>query len=235
MFTDRSFMQSPILVIAAHPDDEVLGCGGTIARLTAEGAEATVLILGEGITSRYGQRADADLELVAAHRERAQRAGALIGAKRVILIDFPDQKFETTPLLDITKTIEKTISEVCPDTIFTQHGGDLNLDHVLTFRATLTATRPMKGRTVKAVYAYPVASSSEWSFGRFAPRFEPNTYFDIATTLERKIAAMQIYESETRAFPHPRSPEALRAAAQYWGSHVGVMAAEPFQCIWRIA
>jgi len=223
-----------ILVVAAHPDDEVLGCGGTISRLTDAGARATVLILGEGITSRYDQRSDADPELVAKHRERAHKAGAIIGAKQVILIDFPDQKFETVPLLDITKTIEKVIAEVQPDTVFTQHGGDLNLDHVQTFRATLTATRPMQGRGVKAVLAYPVASSSEWSFGRFSPRFEPNFYSDVSATLDRKIEAMQVYESETRAFPHPRSPEALRAAAQHWGSHVGLTAAEPFQVIWQI-
>jgi LmbE family N-acetylglucosaminyl deacetylase len=220
-----------VLVIAAHPDDEVLGCGGTIARLSADGAAVSILILADGLTSRPGYDPSRDAGLLKLHHERARRAGALLGAKDVTLAGFPDQKMDTVPLLDVTQTIERHIARVRPETVFTQHGGDLNMDHVITFRATMTATRPAPGCLVKRLYAYEVPSSTEWAFQQFEPRFRPEVFFDIGPHLEKKIAAMQIYESETRAFPHPRSPEALRAGAQRWGSVVGVPAAEAFSCV----
>jgi len=222
-----------ILVIAAHPDDEVLGCGGTLARFADEGAEIHVAILANGITSRIGVPANEAADLLKVHHERARKAGALLGAKDVRVLGFGDQKLDAIPLLDVTHAIETEVARIGPDAIFTQHGGDLNMDHVVAFRATLTATRPMRGRALQAVFAYPVASSTEWAFGRFEPRFTPDVFSDISSTLERKIEAMEIYESEARAFPHPRSPEALRAAAAHWGSAVGVMAAEPFETIWQ--
>ncbi len=220
-----------VLVIAAHPDDEVLGCGGTIARLCAEGAAVSILILADGLTSRADYDPVRDAGLLRLHHERARRAGALLGAKDVTLGGFPDQKMDTVPLLDVTQAIEREIARVRPETVFTQHGGDLNMDHVITFRATMTATRPVPGCPVKRLYAYEVPSSTEWAFQQFEPRFRPEVFFDIGAHVERKIAAMQIYESETRVFPHPRSPEALRAGAQRWGSVVGVAAAEAFSCV----
>lgn len=220
-----------VLVIAAHPDDEVLGCGGTIARLASEGAAVSIFILANGLTSRADFDPARDAARLPVHHERARRAGALLGAREVTFGGFPDQKLDTLPLLEITQAIEREIARVQPEIVFTQHGGDLNQDHVITFRATLTATRPMAGRPVKCVYAYEVASSTEWAFGQFEPRFQPSVFFAIAPQLETKIAAMQIYESETRAFPHPRSPEALRAIAARWGSTVGVNAAEAFACV----
>ncbi|MBI2517594.1 MAG: PIG-L family deacetylase [Opitutae bacterium] len=225
MKTDR------ILIVAAHPDDEVLGCGGTIARLATEGAAVTILILANGLSSRPDFDPVRDAPLMKLHHERAQRAGALLGAREVVLAGFPDQKMDTVPLLDITQTIEREIARVQPEIVFTQHGGDLNQDHVLTFRATLAATRPMAGHPVRRVYAYEVGSSTEWAFQQFEPVFRPQVFFDITAHLETKIAAMQVYESEARAFPHPRSPEAQRAQAQRWGSTVGVHAAEAFACI----
>jgi LmbE family N-acetylglucosaminyl deacetylase len=220
-----------VLVIAAHPDDEVLGCGGTMARLASEGAAVSVLILANGLTSRLGFDAERDAGLLKIHHERARRAGALLGAKEVNVAGFADQKMDTLPLLDITQAIEREIARVRPEVVFTQHGGDLNLDHVIAFRATLTATRPMVGGVVRRVYSYEVASSSEWAFNQFEPRFHPSVFFDIAAQLETKIAAMQVYESETRAFPHPRSPEALRALALHRGAAAGMRAAEAFQCV----
>lgn len=220
-----------ILVIAAHPDDEVLGCGGTIARLTSEGASVSVLILANGLTSRIDFDEKEKEQLLKTHHNRAIRAGKLLGASEVNLSGYPDQMMDTVPLLEITHSIEKEIKRICPDTIFTHHGGDLNMDHVLTYRATLTATRPAPGCIVRKVYAYEVPSSTEWSFQRFEPRFEPNVFLDIANTMERKIEAMQIYESEARRWPHPRSPEALRTIAKKWGSVTGLEAVEAFQLI----
>jgi LmbE family N-acetylglucosaminyl deacetylase len=123
---------------------------------------------------------------------------------------------------------------VNPEIVFTQHGGDLNQDHVLTYRAALTATRPVPGSRVRRVLAYEVGSSTEWSFQRFEPVFRPSAFFDIAPFLERKVAAMEVYESEARPFPHPRSPEALRSAAKRWGSVAGVHAAEAFEVVREI-
>lgn len=223
-----------VLVIAAHPDDEVLGCGGTMARLAAEGAEVHVAILANGLTSRPDFDATQAAAALKVHHDRAERAGRLLGAASVQVLGFPDQKMDTLPLLDITQAIEREIERLQPDTVFTQHGGDLNMDHVITYRATLTATRPMAGRSVRRVYAYEVASSTEWAFQRFEPRFHPCVFFDIASMLEKKIAAMQVYESEMRAFPHPRSPEALRVIALRWGSVVGVQAAEAFELVREI-
>jgi len=220
-----------VLVLAAHPDDEVLGCGGTIARLVAAGEDVSIAILGEGITSRYTHPSDADFDQLRALHSNSQRAADMLGAKRLFMFGFPDNRFDTVPLLDVVKVVEKLIDDLRPTMVYTQHGGDLNVDHMVLFRATLTATRPMAGTPVKSVYSYEVASSSEWAFQQFAPEFRPNVFVDIETTLEAKIAAMQVYESEARPFPHPRSPDALRAQARRWGTTVGVSAAEAFQLI----
>jgi len=219
------------LIIAAHPDDEVLGCGGTIARLTNEMQNVYVAVLGEGITSRYGQRDEADGRALETLRASSRRASELLGVKELFLFDLPDNRFDTVPLLDIVKMIESLIDKVKPFTVFTHHGGDLNIDHSIIHRATLTATRPMAGQTVKQLYAYEVPSSTEWAFGQLDTGFQPQVFIDIGVTLEKKIEAMEIYESETRRFPHPRSPEALMAVAKRWGAASGVEAAEAFELI----
>lgn len=221
-----------ILVVAAHPDDEVLGCGGTIARLAEEGHTVHILILGVGITSRYANPDDAKPGELQILHGQAKNAGASLGAKEVSLMNLPDNRFDTIPLLDIVKIVEEHIDRVKPEIVYTQHGGDLNIDHACTFRAVLTATRPMTGNPVKKVLGYEVGSSTEWSFQQFSPVFRANVFSDISGTLEKKIRAMEMYESEARAFPHPRSPEALRAQATHWGSVSGLMAAEAFSLIW---
>jgi LmbE family N-acetylglucosaminyl deacetylase len=137
-------------------------------------------------------------------------------------------------LLEVVQRIEAVIDEVHPDAVYTQHGGDLNIDHVTLYRATLTATRPVPGHPVRAVYAYEVASSTEWSFARFAPAFRPTTFVDISSTLEVKLTAIEMYEAEVRSFPHPRSREALRAQALHRGSTVGVEAAEAFELVRKL-
>jgi LmbE family N-acetylglucosaminyl deacetylase len=219
------------LIIAAHPDDEVLGCGGTITKLADQGEEVHILILATGLTSRVGFDVEKDANALKIHLERASRVGALLGAKNVNFAGFPDQKMDTLPLLEITHRIEAEIELIKPQTIFTHHGGDLNMDHVITFRATLTATRPMAGGCVRCLYAYEVPSSTEWAFQKFEPKFHPNLFQDISETLPKKIEAMQIYESEAREFPHPRSPVALDAIAKKWGSVCGLNAAEAFETI----
>jgi LmbE family N-acetylglucosaminyl deacetylase len=219
------------LVIAAHPDDEVLGCGGTIARLAGERQPVFIAILGEGATSRHERRDGAGAAEVEALRDDCRRVASHLGAEQVFTFGLPDNRFDSVPLLDVVKLIEGLVRDVGPEVIYTQHGGDLNVDHAVTFRATLTATRPMAGATVRAVYAYEVASSTEWAFGQFDPPFRPQRYVDISATLDRKIEAMQMYQSESRPAPHPRSPEALRALAARRGSEVGFGAAEAFAVV----
>lgn len=220
-----------ILVIAAHPDDEVLGCGGTIARMVKENHHVYVAILGEGITSRYQQRDHADKSLVEALREKCHRIASLLGVKDVFTFDLPDNRFDTVPILEIVKLIEDLIERFDPQVIYTHHGGDLNVDHRRVFQATLSATRPMAGCSVKTIYTYEVPSSTEWALGKFSPIFHPNVFVDIHNTLELKLQAMVLYESEARIFPHPRSSEALRAIACRWGSVAGFKAAEAFELI----
>jgi LmbE family N-acetylglucosaminyl deacetylase len=220
-----------VLVLAAHPDDEVLGCGGTIARLVKEGHTVHISIFGEGITSRYDQREKADPGLVSELHGRAQAVADYLGASELILHSLPDNRFDTVPMLDVVKLIERLVERLQPEVVYTQHGGDLNIDHVVLFRATLAATRPTGDCPVREVYAYEVNSSTEWAFQKFEPSFHPNVFVNIGETLERKVHAMQLYESEARPFPHPRAPEALRAAAWRWGSTAGVAAAEAFELV----
>jgi len=220
-----------ILVVAAHPDDEVLGCGGTISRLSGEGHELYALILGEGITSRHPERKQEDSPFIYSLQNSCRKSADSLGVKEVFFHQLPDNRFDTVPILDVIKIIEESVNRVEPKAIYTHHGGDLNIDHVITHRAVMTAVRPMKDCMVEDVYAFEIASSTEWSFQRFQPVFKPNVFMNIKDTIESKIAAMQYYENEIRLFPHPRSPEALRINARRWGSVIGVEYAEAFELI----
>ncbi len=223
-----------ILVVAAHPDDEALGCGGTVARLAAEGHAVSIAILGQGATSRDGLGADEAERLVTALRGQCREAGRLLGAAEVFPPVFPDNRFDTLPLLDLVKHVEKIVDAVRPDTVYTHHGGDLNIDHVLTFRAVLTALRPMAGSGVSTLYSFEIPSSTDWAFGSFEPAFRPDTFVDITATLEQKLRGLAVYESEGRPFPHPRSEQALTALAQVRGSTVGLAAAEAFVTVFSL-
>ncbi|HRX86546.1 MAG TPA: PIG-L family deacetylase [Phycisphaerae bacterium] len=220
-----------VLVVAAHPDDEVLGCGGTMARLAGEGCSVHVAILGEGITSRSERREQADRAALERLHGDARAVGELLGARGVSLFSLPDNRFDTVPLLEVVKIVEGLVAEHQPRTIYTHGARDLNVDHAVVHRAVLTATRPLAGGCVREIYAFEVASSTEWAFGRVAGAFAPNVFVDIGDTLERKCAAMARYESEARGFPHPRSREALEAIARRWGSVAGVGAAEAFELV----
>ena len=220
-----------VLVVAAHPDDEILGCGATAARLVHEGHDVHFAILGEGITSRHARRSEADnTQLHQLHRE-AHAAAGKVGVRNVVLDHLPDNRLDTVPLLEIVKIIEDLVERIGPEVIYTHHGGDLNVDHGIIHRAVLTATRPVNAQPVKEIYAFEVPSSTEWGFGQVEPHFRPNVFVDVTRTLQAKIEAMRCYETEVREFPHPRSPEALRATATRWGSVCGCSAAEAFELV----
>lgn len=221
-----------ILIIAAHPDDEILGCGGTIARLVNEGYEAYTLILGEGITSRDEKRNRDKRETeIQKLKQHIFKANNLIGVKNIFTFDFPDNRFDSIPLLDIVKKIEQIKKQVKPDIIFTHFKNDLNIDHKKTFEAVLTATRPMKDETVKTIYSFEVLSSTEWNY---PTTFSPNVFFDITKTIDKKIKAMKYYENELRSFPHPRSIETIESNAKTWGSKIGCDFAEAFYIVREI-
>jgi len=220
-------MGDTILVVAAHPDDEVLGCGGVMALLAGRGHAVHVAILGEGATSRGpGGQGDVD-----ALRDQARRAGDILGARQVMTFGLPDNTFDSLPLLDVVKIVEGVVDEIAPTRIYTHFGGDLNVDHQVTHRAVLTATRPMRECGVREILAFEVPSSTEWAFGRVGGAFNPTVFMDVAGTLERKIEAMAVYETESRPFPHPRSPQALRMLAGTRGAAVGLDAAEAFELV----
>ena len=223
-------MRDVIGVIAAHPDDEVLGCGATIAKLALD-HDVHVLILGEGITSRTQSRDDAPPSALVDLHADAHSAAAVMGVASLDLAKLPDNRFDTVPLLDVIKHVEAWTEKRRPTMLFTHHAGDLNIDHVVTARAVLTAVRPSPQNPVRELYSFEVGSSTEWAFDRFARTFRPSLFVDVAETIEVKVRAMAAYRSETRAFPHPRSPEAIRAAAARWGSVAGVSAAEAFDVI----
>jgi LmbE family N-acetylglucosaminyl deacetylase len=222
-------MRNKILIVSAHPDDEVLGCGGTVARLVKEGYQAYTLILGEGITSRDEKRDRAKRETeIQKLRDQAKKANKIIGVEEVFMYDFPDNRFDTVPLLDIVKVIEKIKNDIKPDIIFTHYGKDLNIDHQITYKAVITATRPVVGEPVKEIYSFEVPSSTEWNFPL---SFSPDVFFDISETIDIKIKALEEYKTELREYPHPRSLEGIKINAQSWGLKIGVKYAEVFKCI----
>jgi len=218
------------LVVAAHPDDEVLGCGATISRMAREGHDVFISILGQGISSRYENHDQASSRELEELQRRCRSAAKLLGTKDIFTFRFPDNSFDTVPMLQIVKTIEGLVKRTKPEVIYTHYAGDLNIDHAITFRAVLTATRPLKNNQVKKLYSFEIPSSTEWAFGNFTP-FSPNVFVDVSTTFELKIRALLYYESEAREYPHPRSPEALHSIAKRWGSTGGLEVAEAFQLI----
>lgn len=226
-------MKHKILVVAAHPDDEVLGCGGAMARLARDGVhEVFTLILGEGITSRDGrQEPGKSRRDLARLRRAAKEANRLLGVQEVFLRDLPDNSFDSVPLLSVVKIVEEIKKRLRPKIVFTHYGKDLNVDHRVAFEAVITATRPMPGETVREVYSFEVPSSTEWAYPL---SFSPDTFIDISGTLDRKLRALREYKGEMRPYPHPRSLKGVRLNAEHRGLGVGLGCAEAFQCVRRI-
>lgn len=225
---------STVLVIAAHPDDEILGVGGTAARRSEEGDNVYALILGEGQTSRWDAREQAEQTAVHQLHKNTMEAARIIGYSDVFFENLPDNRFDSVDLLDIIKKVERYITELQPDVLYTHHHGDLNIDHRLTCEAVLTAARPVGSSTVQEIYEFETLSSTEWNFGNKETNFYPNVFVDIEGYLPQKLDAMKKYESELCDFPHPRSLEMLEIMAKKWGSTVGRINIEAFELVRQI-
>ncbi|MHB8770846.1 MAG: PIG-L deacetylase family protein [Syntrophales bacterium] len=218
-----------ILVVAAHPDDEVLGCGATIAKHSASGDEVHILILAEGITSRDAardaQRRSGELSLL---RKSAHRAKEILGASSVDMEDFPDNRLDSIDRLDMVKKIEGSLRTVEPEIVYSHHAGDLNIDHRVVHDAVAVACRPLPGSSIETVLFFEVPSSTEWQLNGSSHCFCPNWFVDISQTIERKLKAMRCYRSELHPWPHPRSLRAIRHLAHWRGASIGVPCAEAF-------
>jgi LmbE family N-acetylglucosaminyl deacetylase len=212
-----------VLVCAAHPDDEILGCGATMARHAAAGDAVHAVILGRGFSSRGEDPAAVD-----ALEAAARRANAVVGVTSLRLFDFPDNRMDTIDLLTLAKCVEGEFARVQPTIVYTHHRSDMNVDHGRVADAVSIAARPLPGASVKSLLFFEVASSTECRPAGVALPFVPNWFVDVSATLDRKLAALQEYASEMRAFPHPRSLEAIEHLARWRGASVGVAAAEAF-------
>jgi len=211
-----------ILVVAAHPDDEVLGCGGTLARSAASGETVQVMFLADGVGARGHGNSAAERRMAA-----ARAAAEILGTNSPRCLGLPDNRLDSVPLLEVVQAVEEIIEEFRPRIVYTHHSGDLNVDHRVAHQAVLTATRPLPGSTVAAIYAFEVLSSTEWATSS-APCFRPNRFVDVSDYSEVKHRAMAAYHDEAREFPHARSREAIEAQLVSRGASVGVAAAEAF-------
>ncbi|MCC9624267.1 PIG-L family deacetylase [Thalassospira sp. MA62] len=222
-----------ILVIAAHPDDEVLGCGATLAKYRASGSPVRVVFLAEGVTARFSpdQFDSPEVREKSARRNaNALRAMAELGieANDVFLAERPCCRLDQVPLIDLTKQIEAHIRDFQPTRLFTHSSDDPNVDHGMAHRATLPAVRPLSDQSLKAVFAFEVLSGTEWN--PLKP-FAPTVFHDVSEFMEQKVAALAAYEDEMLPAPHPRSPEVLQALGRFRGAQAGVPYAEGFVLI----
>ncbi len=214
-----------IVIIAAHPDDEVLGCGATAARMAGEGHRVIPVIVCENASVRYDSHMQSVLE------ENAITSADILGMQPPVFLRMPDQKLDTFSALEMAQAIERAFEETKPEVVFTHHGGDINMDHRVLFEATMVATRPTPGNRVRTVFTYETISSTEWAAPGYHSVFTPNTFYDVSSTLALKIKAFSVYESEVKEYPHPRSLEGIEIRAKDWGTRVGRHAAEAFQLV----
>ena len=211
-----------ILIVAAHPDDEVLGMGGTIHKLRTLGKDVSVLFISDGVTSRAELR-----ESIASRRESAKRALGILGCSKVTFSDFPDNKLDTVPMLDLCQRIESSVKELQPTTIFTHFPHDLNIDHQRVSDATNVAARPSVSSSIDELIYFEVLSSTNWKFG--TQQFEPNLYLEVEENFEFKLLALSEYATELNAYPNARSIEAIQSLAIYRGATVGNRKSEAFE------
>jgi N-acetylglucosamine malate deacetylase 1 len=213
---------SRVLVLAAHPDDEVLGMGGTIAVHTARGDAVRIVCVTDGSSTQY----PGDAATRAQKEEEATRAAEELGVTDYVHLDLPDMRLDTLPHVEVNRVVEEQVREFAPSAVYTPQP-DVNLDHRVLFESVAVATRPTPGQGVRRVLTYAPTSSTEWTPAAHN-WFLPNWFVDVTETLERKVAAFAHYATEQRSYPHPRSERAIRATAEFYGASCGCEYAEPF-------
>ncbi len=218
-----------VLVVAAHPDDELLGLGATVARHVEAGDEVTAVIVSEGATSRYAEGADRAL------RDAAHAAAAVLGVRDLRFLGMEDQRLDALPLLEVIRPVERICAELRPDVVYAHHWGDLNRDHRIVSEATMVACRPVGGAYPRRLLCFETPSSTEWSSPEPSLQFVPTAFVDATTTIEKKLEAMACYATEVRPAPHPRALSSLRSRAQYWGQIVGKSYAEAFVLVREVS
>lgn len=217
-----------VLVIAPHPDDEVLGCGGTIVKHASEGDEVYLCIVTKAYPPEWSE------DEIRERRDEVLRVNKILGVKKTCFLDLPTVKLDTIPQKELNEVIAQVTNKVHPEIVYIPHGGDVNRDHGLVFDAMMVAARPKPGSVIKKVICYETLSETEWAAPFPENAFMPNVYIDISGVLETKLKAMAEYKSELREFPHPRSLEAISALAKVRGTVVGVEAAEAFMLVREI-
>lgn len=223
-----------VLAVAAHPDDEVLGAGATLARHARAGDTVDIVICAQGLLSR--ERTADEIAQLLKLKDNARDAARRLGARPPTFLDFPDNAMDSVPLLDVVKRVEAVVGDLQPEVVYTHHPGDLNIDHQITCRAVLTACRPLPGSAVRAIHAWETLSATEWAPPQLGSPFLPNHFVDVEATLGAKLDALACYAGELRPFPHPRSAEGVRHLAGLRGSTAGFVAAEAFATLrsaWR--
>jgi len=228
------FEKRNILVVVAHPDDEVLGVGGTLHRLVYKhSCSVKVVILGEGITARGENRLPENWENeLLSHNQNISKSLECLGVQSKSIYDFPDNRFDSVDFLDIVKVVENEIDMFSPEIIFTHHSGDLNIDHQLTSNAVITATRPLPGEPPRMVLTFETPSSTEWQMPEPSVVFIPQIFIPLdLKDITAKQNAIEAYKQERREYPHPRSTRALEIIAQRWGTVIGTEYAEAFRLL----
>lgn len=215
------------LVVVAHPDDEVLGCGGMIAKLSKQGTKVNILFISDGLSSRKMSKFKFAKE-IRLRRAACRKACKILGAKPPIFHEFPDNQLDIIPLLKIVNLVDSSITRFQPNIILTHCANDLNIDHHIVNKAVTTACRPQKNNPVKTLLFFEVPSSTEWQITTKKQAFIPNWYEDITNTISYKIKALKKYKTELRKWPHPRSIKGVRALAEWRGASSGYKAAEAF-------
>ena len=218
-------MKNKILIIAPHPDDEILGCGGLVSKYSGEGRKVYVLVVTRGTPKLYSE------ERIVNVRREALQAHTLLGVTETVFLDFHAPELDITSQAEIAGSISSIIQRFAVDTIFIPHRGDIHSDHRVVYNASIVAGRPVAGSTVKNIYAYETLSETEWAAPFGDDAFIPTHFVDVSDTFDKKLEAMSCFKSQLKPFPNTRSLEAIEALAKFRGATVGVLRAEAFMTV----
>lgn len=221
-------MSKIICVIAAHADDEVLGCGGSISKFVEEGSFVHVLILADGESSRDGLEKTEIKKAINLRNKAARSANDVLGVSSLTMLNFPDNKMDSVDLLDVVKKVESFLVDLKPAMVITHNRSDVNIDHQICHQAVVVACRPQPGHSVRELLFMEVASSTEWAPYSNGGNYSPNYWVDITQTIEKKLSSLESYREELREFPHPRSLKGVSSLSSWRGATIGVPFAESF-------